>query len=470
MAKLLQDQGHDVLMAIPPQLQPSLKDKGLNLLLYQGLGDFQEWHMGRNIILKNYFAETPIHSSDAITAITNVTTKIIKDAILLEDIKNFHPDLMIIDSAPISAMLTYIPYKLDIPFIFIGLFFIPQYARSPILPSVIPNEMYPLISYTDHMTFQQRLTNTFLELLTYWLNPLVNTTLVCEYLAEKPYISLHDLQAKSPLWLVQHHGVLDYNQPITPNVKRVGGLLQSTTKPLPPEFQSFIGNAEEGVIVVAFGSVLESIPAEVMTKFLEAFEQTQYKYILQVSSPNKKQSNKFMFRPWLPQYDLLSNEKTKLLVTHCGLNSLHEAMLAGVPMLGFPIFADQLQNAGKLVRKGFGVRLDLRSFKVEELVSAINEVVTNRSYKDNVQKASAILKSERLTSVEEAAFWINHVLSFGGDHLRSYAQDIPLWKYLGLDIFAFCLLLWHVFLFLVINLMRFLCYHFFGQKKKHKKD
>ncbi|XP_028400317.1 UDP-glucuronosyltransferase 2B14-like [Dendronephthya gigantea] len=470
VAKLLKDQGHEVLVAVPPQLQPSLEDKGVKLLLYHGLGDFSERHMGTNIILRNYFEGKNTASSDAIVALTNVTTKIMKDATFLEDIKNFHPDLMVLDSAPISAMLTYISYKLDIPFIFIGLFFIPQYARSPILPSVIPNEMYPVISYTDHMTFQQRLINTFLELLTYWFNPLVNTTFVREYLAEKPYISLRDLQAKSPLWLIQHHGVLDYNQPISPNVKRVGGLLPRTARPLSPEFQSFMDDAREGVILVAFGSVLKAIPAEILNKFLKAFEQTQYKYILQVSSPGRRQSDKFMFKPWIPQYDLLHNERTKLFVTHCGLNSLHEAMLAGVPMLGFPVFSDQPQNAGKLVRKGFGLRLDLRSFKVQELVSAITEVVNNRSYKDNVQKASAILKSERMSSVEEAGFWINHVLAFGGDHLRSHAQDIPFWKYFGLDIFLFCFLLWHVFLFLMINVLRFLFSYLYRRTKKHKRD
>ena len=46
-------------------------------------------------------------------------------------------------------------------------------------------------------------------------------------------------------------------------------------------------------------------------------------------------------------------------------------------MIGFPVFAEQPHNAGRLVRKGFGLRLDLRGFSVEELVSAIEEVITN---------------------------------------------------------------------------------------------
>ena len=175
-----------------------------------------------------------------------------------------------------------------------------------------------------------------------------------------------------------------------------------------------------------------------------------------------------MFRTWLPQFDLLRHEKTKLFISHCGLNSLQESLLAGVPIIGFPILVDQPNNAGKVDRKGFGLKLELKSFSVQELVAAINEVITNPSYKAKVQKASEIMKSERVPPIEEAAYWINHVLMFGGEHLRSYAQDIPLWKYLGLDIIAFFFLLWHIFLYLFISLVKYClsCCRRITQKQK----
>ena len=472
VAKFLQDHGHNVLIAIPPQFQAKLKDKGVKLLIYNGLGDFPEQNMGTDSILKSYFANKSKASiaTEATVALKSVTTKIIKDVKLLEEIKHFKPDLMIMDSAPIAAILTYIPYKLEIPFVFVGLFFIPQYARNPILPSVLPNEMFPVISYTDHMSFSQRLFNTFLEFVTFWYNPLINDALINEYLSEKPYISLQDLLPKALLWIIQQHNVLDYNPPTTPNVKRVGSLLSLTPKPLPPDIKTFMDSALDGVVVVSFGSVLGAVPLQVMNKLLRAFEQTKYKYILQGSS-YQSNSDKFMFKTWIPQHDLLNHEKTKLFITHCGLNSLNEALNSGVPILGFPVFGDQPSNAEKLVGKGFGLKLDLRSFRVEELVSSIEEVITNLKYKAKVNKASAILKSERVPAIEEAAFWINHVLEFGGDHLRSYAQDIPLWKYLGLDIIAFYLLIWHVIVYLLVKLLRFL-FSFFvvGATQKHKKE
>ena len=471
VAKFLQDQGHNVVIAIPPQLQKKVKDKGVKLLIYHGLGDFPEQNMGTDSILKNYFANKSKASiaTDAVMALKRATTRIIKDVRLFEDIKKFGPDLMVMDSAPIAAMLTYIPYKLDIPFVFIGLFFIPQYARNPILPSVLPNEMFPIVSYTDHMSFLQCLVNTFLELMTFWYNPLINSTLIYEYLSEKTYISLQDLLLQAQLWIIQQHSVLDYNPPTTPNVIRVGGLHSLTLKPLSPDLKTFIETATDGVVIVSFGSVLGGVPLQVMNKLLKAFKQTKYKYILQ-GWPHESDSDKFMFNTWLPQYDLLNDKKTKLFITHCGLNSVHEALRSGVPIIGFPVFGDQPYNAGKLVSKGFGLTFDLRSFNTQELVSAIEEVVTNPRYRATVKKASAILKSERVPPIEEAAFWVNHVLEFGGDHLRSYAQDVPLWKYLCLDIIVFYLLLLHVIAYLLIRQMQFLFSYFVSGVPKHKKE
>ena len=473
VGKFLQSQGHNVLLASPPQLKDKLEKHGVNLLLYHSLGDYPEIRLVPNIILKDYFATSSIlkslqfilYGNEASQLLTSALTKILKDDQLFKHIEDFKPDLIVMDSSPVAIMLPLIPYKLNVPFIMMGSEDPPQRTRAPIVPTVYPQNAFP---YTDQMTFLERVTNTITHLLAYRLNLFTDQSFINEYIAEKPYISPIDLQAKALLWIIRQHGVLSYNPPTMPNVKRVGHLQTLTPKPLPSEFQEFLEKADNGVIMVAFGSVLPSIPTHVIDKLLTAFEQTKYKFIIKGSAQHGNQSDKFMFRKWLPQFDLLSHQKTKLFITHSGSNGLQEALIAGVPMIGFPVFGDQITNAGKIVRKGFGLKLDLKSFSVQELVSAIEEVTTNPSYKAKVGKASAILKSERVPAIEEAAFWINHVLTFGGEHLRSYAQDIPLWKYLGLDIIAFFLLIWHVFVFLLIILLKNCFVLCCGRKQKLK--
>ena len=464
VGKFLRDQGHNVYLTIPPQMKAKFEKNGVPFMIYHGLGDYHEGPLLKELLWRRYFGDTALYSKVKET-LSTIATKIIRDANLLKNIEDFKPDLIIMDSSLNAVMFSLIPYKLGVPFIMMGYAAYPQSKRVPILPTVFPAKPLP---YTNQMTFPQRLHNTLFQLQLYWRNDRVNSSLVYEFVPEKPYISPIDLLAQAQLWIDRKNVVLDYNEPTMPNVKRVPHLQPLTVKPLPPEFQSFINGAENGVVVVTFGSVL-TLPSEIKVKLLTAFKLTKYKYIIKDSFEKNNNSDKFMFKAWLPQFDLLRHENTKLFISHCGSNGLQESLAAGVPIVGFPIFGDQPNNAGKLVGKGFGLKLELKSFSVQELVAAIDEVITNPSYKAKVQKASAILKSERVPPIEEAAYWINHVLMFGGEHLRSYAQDIPLWKYLGLDIIAFFFLLWHVFLYLFMLLVKY-CFSWCRRKIQKQKE
>lgn len=46
---------------------------------------------------------------------------------------------------------------------------------------------------------------------------------------------------------------------------------------------------------------------------------------------------------WMPQNDILGHVNTKLFMSHCGLLSAQESLWYGVPVLAFPVFADQPQ-------------------------------------------------------------------------------------------------------------------------------
>jgi hypothetical protein len=206
VGKFLQNQGHDVHIAIPPRMKEKMERHGVELLLYNGLGEFPENRYLQDLnhlIMKLYFEGAPspqsrLYKKDNVLVVRtrNTATKIVKDIILRKNIEKFKPDLIILDSNPAAIMLTLIPYKLDIPFIMMGSLGSPQCKRTPILPTVFPMKFLP---FTDQMTFQQRLLNTFVELLSYRENRFINSSLIEEYVPEKPRISLIDLQAKAQL-------------------------------------------------------------------------------------------------------------------------------------------------------------------------------------------------------------------------------------------------------------------------------
>ncbi|CAM0909360.1 unnamed protein product [Alopecurus aequalis] len=49
-------------------------------------------------------------------------------------------------------------------------------------------------------------------------------------------------------------------------------------------------------------------------------------------------------KQWAPQVEVLRHKATGAFVTHCGWNSVLESVMAGVPMLCWPLFAEQKMN------------------------------------------------------------------------------------------------------------------------------
>ena len=143
---------------------------------------------------------------------------------------------------------------------------------------------------------------------------------------------------------------------------------------------------------------------------------------------------------WLPQNDLLGDPKVRLFLTHGGANGQSESLFHGKPMIVFPLFGDQFYNAKRGQEKGFSLTMDILSFQPQELVKNIETIlVKDSSFQSSIRKASAIYRSAREHPRERAAFWIEHVMKYGGAHLRSHALDMTWYEFLMLDILALIL-------------------------------
>ncbi|XP_019193899.1 PREDICTED: UDP-glycosyltransferase 71A15-like [Ipomoea nil] len=62
---------------------------------------------------------------------------------------------------------------------------------------------------------------------------------------------------------------------------------------------------------------------------------------------------------WAPQVEVLAHRATAAFVSHCGWNSTLESMWHGVPMVTWPIYAEQQTNAFQLVKE-LGLAVELR--------------------------------------------------------------------------------------------------------------
>jgi len=105
-------------------------------------------------------------------------------------------------------------------------------------------------------------------------------------------------------------------------------------------------------------------------------------------------------------------------------------------MIGFPILGDQKYNSIRLEHKGYGLAMNIFEFTAEQLFSNIQRILTDREYANRVSRASEIFKSAAEKPAERAARWVEHVMEFGGNHLRSAGSDLSLYQYLMLDVLA----------------------------------
>ncbi|XP_044969308.1 UDP-glucosyltransferase UGT13248-like [Hordeum vulgare subsp. vulgare] len=104
--------------------------------------------------------------------------------------------------------------------------------------------------------------------------------------------------------------------------------------------------------------------------------------------------------PFCPQLEVLAHRATGCFLTHCGWNSTTEAIVAGVPMVAIPQWADQ-PTAAKYVESTWGIGLRARRDEKglvtrEEVERCIKEVMGGEEYKRNscmwMQKAKEAMQ------------------------------------------------------------------------------
>lgn len=123
---------------------------------------------------------------------------------------------------------------------------------------------------------------------------------------------------------------------------------------------------------------------------------------------------------WVPQICILAHPSTGAFLSHCGWNSVMESIRYGVPMVAWPLRADQKANAAFLVNDiktavGIQQRSDGIATK-EEVVKAAREVMEG----ENAKK-----KRARAKEIKESAI---AALADGGSSTRALAAVAGLWK------------------------------------------
>ncbi|BAT85771.1 hypothetical protein LR48_Vigan641s004900 [Vigna angularis] len=104
-----------------------------------------------------------------------------------------------------------------------------------------------------------------------------------------------------------------------------------------------------------------------------------------------------VIRGWAPQLLILSHPAIGGFITHCGWNSTLEAICAGVPMITWPLFADQFLNESLVVKVlKVGVKVGVES----PMTWGKEEEVGVEVKKEDIERAIAEIMNETSESEE----------------------------------------------------------------------
>ncbi|RWR74020.1 UDP-glycosyltransferase 71K1-like protein [Cinnamomum micranthum f. kanehirae] len=119
---------------------------------------------------------------------------------------------------------------------------------------------------------------------------------------------------------------------------------------------------------------------------------TNLKEILPDGFFDRTKSRGLVLQSWAPQVDILAHAAVGGFVSHCGWNSTLESIWFGVPMLAWPLYAEQKLNAFQLVRDyGLAVELSLDYEKdgwvsAEELEKGVRSLMGESEEGQKVRK------------------------------------------------------------------------------------
>ncbi|CAA7398966.1 unnamed protein product [Spirodela intermedia] len=178
------------------------------------------------------------------------------------------------------------------------------------------------------------------------------------------------------------------------------------------------------VLYVSFGSQ-NSISAAQMMALAAGLEATRRPFIWVIRPPfgfdvkaefkdewlpkgfedrTGKSGRGLLVRNWSPQLEILSHPSVGGFLSHCGWNSVLESLSRGVPLIGWPMAAEQFYNS-KMMEEELGVCVELAR-GVEQRVSSVEVervvgLVMDGEKGENMRRKAASTAQTIRTAIEE---------------------------------------------------------------------
>uniref|UniRef100_A0A8L8K983 glucuronosyltransferase n=1 Tax=Heligmosomoides polygyrus TaxID=6339 RepID=A0A8L8K983_HELPZ len=227
---------------------------------------------------------------------------------------------------------------------------------------------------------------------------------------------------------------LDFPLPMIHKTVMIGGI--TAVQQQGDEWNSIL-DARNLTVLVSFGSMARSadMPETHKRALLEVFaSMPDVTFIWKFEGEDLKDAATYpnvQLKPWVPQQQLLGDNRLALFLTHGGIASTYEIAYSGKPAIVVPIFGDQMRNAHMLTRHGGALYLDKSSIS--------NAVQYNRSicfsYALNAQRLALQLRHQPVSPRELLLKHAEFAARFGQlPNLDPYGRHLSLFQYYLIDI------------------------------------
>ncbi|XP_055376130.1 UDP-glucosyltransferase 2-like [Condylostylus longicornis] len=335
---------------------------------------------------------------------------------------------------------------------------------------------YHSVTWDPINNFLDRMHNHMLyaaeELYRYYsMNPQLDKMIRPVFPADTPYLA--DLEKLTTIALIGTHPAITKAQPLPQNIIEVGGLNIVDSQPLPKELDSFINSSKKGAIFFSLGTnvqpkFVKSEMIENILKVMEKFPEYNFMWKFDVNLIKMKIPKNVLVQTFFPQRDILANKKTKCFITHAGGLSTQEAIWFGVPMITVPVFVDQLRNSQKVVEDGIATEINFSKFTGESFHNALNDILHNEKYINNIKKQSEIFKDRPMKPLDTAIWWIEYVLRHPNPtHLKVPTLELGYFIANSYDFISIVLLIVIFILYVTIKIIKCICR---GKARKTEKQ
>ncbi|XP_076046231.1 UDP-glucosyltransferase 2-like [Oratosquilla oratoria] len=325
-------------------------------------------------------------------------------------------------------------HRLRVPFVLVN-----PVSVTPPLDDWFGNPSFPSYDvnlFTDAdppLSFKTRAFNIFMNTLFqvahHWTWKIARHPSQSQGLLPDDLPSFDVIYRNASLLILDSYRAMEIPKAYVQNIVHAGGIHINPTNPLSQDLEEWVqGAGDHGFIYFSLGSVVKTshMPEKHLQTLVRAFGRLPQRVLMKWNedhieglAPNVRLSK------WLPQQDLLAHPKARLFISHGGLHSIMESLYNGVPILGLPIFSDQMHNMAKGARQGWAIRLDWEELTEESLMSALAMALNETRLLESTRRMGAIIRDQPMTPAETVIYWIEYVLRHGGaHHLRCPAADM----------------------------------------------